>query len=329
MEQTYSSLKYQSISESTDEIVDYIDSRRNFKTFSLKTKWEKFNRLCMGGLEPNALYTIAGISGSGKSSFVNNIESDLFEMNPKANIAVLNFSLEMKSSKQVGRKLSYKLNKTTSELYTGNYKEPLNDEDFKKVQEASQTIKDLPIYYVDTPGTVDQIRNTIIQFSKNEGKGKWVIVILDHVLLTKGKSGEGERQMASELQRTFIELKKYGRMTIIQLSQLNRNIESSDRIANNSMHYPMRKDIFASDSIFHASDYLMVIHSPEKLGIEAYGLKGLPVKDLIYLHVIKNRDGAIGIIVFENNLKYNHLIETDVEDHLKKTEDEKDLKIKF
>jgi replicative DNA helicase len=237
----------------------------------------------------------------------------------------------MKSSKQVGRKLSYKLNKTTSELYTGNYKEPLNDKDFKLVQEAAETIKDLPIYYVDNPGTVDQIRNTIIQFSKNEGKGKWVIVILDHVLLTKGRSGEGERQMASELQRTFIELKKYGRMTIIQLSQLNRNIESSDRIANNSMHYPMRKDIFASDSIFHASDYLMVIHSPEKIGIEAYGLKGLPVKDLIYLHIIKNRDGGTGILVFKNNLKYNNLVETDIKEYLdsQPKEEKSNPKLKF
>ena len=270
MEQTFykNPLQYKSIETAAYEAVDYIDQRRHFKLKSLATKWSKFNYLCMGGIEPNVLYTVAGISGSGKSSFVNSLESDLFEQNPKASIAILNFSFEMLSARQVGRKLSYNLNKTTKELYSGDYKNPLNDEDFKRVEESVENIKKLPIYYVDTPGTVEQIRTTIKHFILNEGKGKWVIIILDHTLLTKGKTGESERITLADLQRLFIEVKKYSRTTIIQLSQLNRNIEESDRIANQSMHYPMRKDIFGADSLFQASDYVLVIHRPEIIGIE-------------------------------------------------------------
>jgi hypothetical protein len=56
-------LKYNHISKPTDEIVQYIDNRRKYKVKSLKTRWSKFNDLCMGGIEPNVIYTICGISG--------------------------------------------------------------------------------------------------------------------------------------------------------------------------------------------------------------------------------------------------------------------------
>jgi replicative DNA helicase len=95
-------LKYRHIKDPTTEIIDYIDKRRKGLTQSLRTRWTRFNNICMGGIEPNTIYTIAGISGSGKSSFANSLESDLFELNPNANFVVLSFSFEMLSSKQVG-----------------------------------------------------------------------------------------------------------------------------------------------------------------------------------------------------------------------------------
>ena len=97
-------------------------------------------------------------------------------------------------------------------------------------------------------------------------------------------------------------------------TQLNRNIESPDRISNPVMHYPKRSDVFASDSIFHASDYMMVIHRPEVLHIEDgnYGPSHLPTKDLVYLHILKNRDGEAKVLMFKNNLKYNSIDEISI-----------------
>ena len=61
MEQTsYNTLSYKPISDATDEIISYIDDRRKGHIESLRTRWKKFNRLCMGGIEPNTIYTIAG-----------------------------------------------------------------------------------------------------------------------------------------------------------------------------------------------------------------------------------------------------------------------------
>lgn len=309
MEQTSNKLDVKHISTPTKEILSYIDNRRKGIVKSLKTKWRKFNNACMGGIEPNTIYTIAGISGSGKSSFVNSLETDLFDLNPSEEIVVLNFNFEMLSSRQVGRKLSYKTHKTTIELYSGNpdqYK--VEDDDFEQLKKHGERIQQYPIFYVDRPGTVEQIRNTIIDFT-NKVKDKWLVIILDHVLLTRGKSGEKEREIIADLQRLFMEAKKWGKNTIIQLSQLNRNIETAERINNQMLHYPVRSDLFGSDSIFHASDVVIVIHRPEILGLDYYGQNKLAVKDRIYLHLLKVREGVPKILVFKNNLKYNSIEE--------------------
>jgi len=315
MEPNLNNLEIKHISEATSEILDYINHRRHGIIRSLRTRWPKFNRQCMGGIEPNAIYSVCGISGSGKSSFANSLETDLFELNSNENFVVLNFNFEMMASKQVGRKLSYKLKKTTSELYSASntddtYK--VSDVDFEDILKYANKIKEYPIYYIDCPGTVDQIRNTIISFrALEEMKNKWLVVILDHTLLTKGKATESEREIISSLQRMFMEQKKYGRISIIQLSQLNREIEDKDRINNPSLHYPMRRDIFGSDSLFQTSDYVIVLHRPELLGIEKYGPDNEPVKDRIFMHFLKNREGEPKVLRFENNLKYNRIDEVD------------------
>ena len=113
-----------------------------------------------------------------------------------------------------------------------------------------------------------------------------MIVILDHTLLTRGRSGEKEREILADLQRLFMEAKKWGQTTIIQLSQLNRNIETADRLNNPALHYPNRSDMFGSDSLFHASDLVLVLHRPEILRINSYSQNNLPVKDLIYMHLL-------------------------------------------
>lgn len=312
MEQTLSKgLHYRHIKEPTAEILRYIDNRRKGVNKSLKTRWSKFNRQCMGGIEPNTIYTIAGISGSGKSSFVNSLETDLFELNPNGDFVVLSFNFEMLASRQVGRKLSYKMRRTTNDLYSGNIEEThtsLSDYDFDAAKRHSEQLKQYPIYYVDSPGTVEEIETTIKHF-QSIYSDKWLIVILDHTLLTRSKSGDKERETLYELQKVFMQAKKVGQTTVIQLSQMNREIEGNERIINATMHFPMRRDVFGGDSVFQASDYVIVLHRPEILGIARYGPSKEPVKDMIFMHFLKVREGEPKIIKFVNNLKYNSIDE--------------------
>lgn len=241
-------------------------------------------------------------------------------MNPNIDFVVLNFNFEMSSYNQISRKLSAKLKKTVTELYSGKEDEKLSDEDYVRIVDSSNNIKNYPIYYADTAGTVEEIKNTILKFLNEDFvKGKWVVIFLDHVLLTKGKSGDSERIMLSELQYMFISIKKKYKLSIIQLSQLNRNIEDKERIMNPALQFPTRSDLFASDALYQASDIVMVIHRPALLNIFQYGLEKWPTEGLVYLHIIKNRNAEQKILCFEDHLKYNTLYDYNPYDSFLKT----------
>jgi len=309
MEQTYTNtLSIRPMSTVAQEAVDYIKGRKERTVTSLKTRWQKLNKQCMGGIEPNTVYTIAGISGSGKSSFANLIQTDLIDLNPSEKIVVLTFSLEMVGFRQVGRTLSNKLRKTTSTLYSSET--DLDDQTFSRVISVSNELKKYPIYFVDNPGTPMQVRDTIMKFYVEHIKNTHThfVVIYDHALLTKHIGSAIET--LSELERVFIQVKKLPLTSVIQLAQMNRNIEQPERINNPLSHYPMRSDLSSSDSIFQASDYVLVIHRPEILNIQEYGPNRLPTANKVYIHVLKNRDaGRPCILEFENDLAYNNLIE--------------------
>lgn len=307
MEQNLSNL-IRPMSVVANEAVRYIAGRREHKIVSLKTRWNKFNKQCMGGIEPNTVLTVAGISGSGKSSFANLITTDVIDLNESEDIIVLNFSLEMVGFRQVGRTLSNKLRKTTSALYSSE--KDLDDNTFRMVVSVTNKLKEYPIYFVDSPTTPTQVKDIIMQFYETYVKdtNKHFIIVYDHALLTKQVGSVLET--ISELERVFIQVKKLPMTSVIQLAQMNRNIESSERINNSMSHYPMRSDLSSSDAIFQASDYVCVIHRPEILNIQEYGPNHLPTSNKVYIHMLKNRDaGKPCILEFENDLAFNNLIE--------------------
>ena len=157
-QQSTNSLSFKHISVAANEAVKYIKDRKTHTINPLKTRWKKFNKACSGGLEPGNVITVAGASGTGKSAFVNTLESDLIDLNKGEDIVCLSFSFEMLSYRQVGRKLSNKLHQTTSELYSAET--DLSDDSLIKVEKAADRIKKYPIYYVDTPGTVEEVGET-------------------------------------------------------------------------------------------------------------------------------------------------------------------------
>ncbi|MFN9111574.1 MAG: DnaB-like helicase C-terminal domain-containing protein [Bacteroidota bacterium] len=320
-EQKFSSLEIKSVKTVADNTKQYIIDRRNSKQRSLRVKSEKVNSCFMNGFDWNRIITVAGLSGSGKSTLVRQWIREMIENNQEE-FEVLTFQFEMMGIDEIARDLSSKISKSVKEIYSATSK--LDEKSVEEVSYLLDEIGNYPISIVDNHGTVEQIRSTIIDFVK--AKEKNIVVTIDHTLLVKGND---EKETIDSLYQMLIETKKdidsmgYKVMFIV-ISQLNRNIESIDRLSNAKFHYPNKTDLFGASSVYFSSDYVIVAHKPILLleGIsETYGpvkkgfKNGLPLfkdaRPLIYLHVIKDRFGSNNkIIPFVDNLEFSSMNET-------------------
>jgi replicative DNA helicase len=307
--QSKTGLEIRAISEVAKESIDYMERRKSGKIKPLKTRWPKLNKVLLGGIEPNMAITIAGISGSGKSSVLNTMLLDLVELNPEQDVCVLYLSLEMLSYRNIARNISNILGVETYKLYSAYNK--ASDELIDKAKEQAEKLSKLNIYYVESAPNVDEISTLVKEFRKALPYETWLVVALDHTALVRGKLTKSERSTIVDLQREMIGLRKLFSTSIIQLSQMNRNIESTDRINNLRLHYPMRSDLYESDSVWQASDFVLIIHRPDQLGIAEYGTNRLPTEGKIFMHILKARDGDGGVIIqYDNELKYSNIKES-------------------
>lgn len=310
------------IAVSVEEALTYIDGRREGTITSLKTGLSKLDKNLLDGVEWNKIFSIAGMSGSGKSTIVEMLKRNFCYHNDTP-FKILSFEFEMSAAEQVSRNISGRMQKSTKWLFSGE-EEKLKDDDIEEIRRIAGQLKDFPIYSVERVGSVDEIIATIKHFAKIhelKAKNEGLVVTIDHVLLTKGKQGEGEKEIIDDLFHQIMELKKVFieigiKVIFIMLSQLNRNIEQVERRSNVSLHYPAQSDLFGASSIFQCSDYVLVSHKPANLELQSYGPpregfpKGLPIKNpknpaqcMIYWHLIKHRSGEPKIMMMVDNLK--------------------------
>lgn len=320
---TQTTLKVLPISSGIEKSLDYIRKRREGLLKSLKTSFKKLNAAFLDGIDWNRIFTIAGRSGGGKSTILEQIKQDFLALND-VDFVILSFEFEMLIEDQIARTLSSKTEKTVKELYSAT--KPLSDSDMVKIEEAAKKVAHPNLFYVDTTGTVEQIKRTILEFVTSQRlleKNMGLVVTIDHLLLTKGKDGEAEKAIVDELMYTLVDLKKYFasiglRSIFICLSQLNRSIEDPDRVSSPMLQFPNRNDIFASSAVYTCSDYVMITHRPADLvGMgKAYGPKGWPVKnphdnkkDMIYWHIIKERFGKPITLFLTENFEHSRIEE--------------------
>jgi len=305
-----------SLEDAARKELRYMRGRMSGEIKSLQTPWKKFNKAGMNGLEWGSIVTVAGMSGSGKTAILNELETGLFDKNPEENFAVLSFNFEMIARRLVGRKISKKLSKTTTQLYSADMEQPdqnLSNDTYKQAADYATSIKDLPLWYVDIPGTVQEIKNTIEHFAMGMemNMDRAVLVTLDHSILVKKFGEQNQLQTLYELAAMFNELKKKIKASFVIVSQLNRGIENVERIQNKNLHYPQKSDVFGADALYQYSDIFLVTHRPEMLNLRAYGPQDLEVRDVVYWHFLKLREGEPFIAKMRNRLKYNQILDFD------------------
>jgi replicative DNA helicase len=309
-ERGYSKLGIQTSKLATQSAHDSIADAKAGNRIVMASRWDKLNYMLLGGFQFGQTYMLCGASGHGKSYMLNMLLRDFTNPTLQRDVSktrILHFSFEMSAAAEMTRRISTITGISYRKLLSAD--RPLTNEEMQQVEVASKRLTDEPIYFVETPGNRQQIRDTIDRM-KQRFPDDDLIVTLDHTLLASQMPGENEIQTLAELGKMFIDIRKdFGTLNIL-LSQLNDKIESSSRRDPSvpSLHFPTKTDIHGSKQLYHAADVVLVIHQPALLGLEVYGPDRVPTmtedaKNLIAMHVLKNRHGTQGYTRMISNLE--------------------------
>lgn len=230
-----------------------------------------------GGLIPGDIVVVGGSSGSGKTHELGILKRNIMlaEINSESNNFVwLSNSLEMRLLSTVLRDLSPKLKKSKGRILRDSF----TDEEAELAKDYFKEMKD-GRFYLNEQGTDAKTFGVKIREFLEQHKGKQVFIDMDHIALQKGKDKKKDSvdDIMEEVQAIN---REYDNVFWIILSQLNRNILLRSRDKDNNAA-PNRGDLYQSDTIFQAADYLYIPHNPQRLGIIDY----LKVNREIYEHL--------------------------------------------
>ena len=209
----------------------------------------------IGGLHHSDLIIIAGRPGMGKTTVAMNIAFNAANAvytkraNEKYKGAVVFFSLEMSNNQLAARVLSSQAKIPSTHMRDGN----LTDEEFLKMTQYSNALKQIPLVIDDTADMSVPLMKTRLRRIANQFGGIALIVIdyLQLMTLPGGKHSENRVQELSEITRGLKILAKEMDVPVIALSQLSRSVEQrTDK-------HPMLSDLRESGSIEQDADIVM------------------------------------------------------------------------
>lgn len=208
----------------------------------LSTGFERLDEV-LGGLVEGTLVTIGGRTGMGKTAFAFNL---LRNLAIEKNIPSLYISLE--STEQLCTNILIAC--TLNIKYRGLLSGQLVAEEWEKLDKGLPRIVNAPVY-LDTKSTytIDDICKTVEE-SVQEHQVK--VVFIDYLQLIFAKTGFTENRYLelNYITRKLKALAKEFNITIVLLSQLNRNAEGEKRLD----HRPVLTDLRDSGTICDDSD---------------------------------------------------------------------------
>lgn len=304
-------LPIKSSKQASLEAKKIIDEGRTGIQQGLYTRFKALDHMLLGSWRFENLITLAGMSGGGKSYMLNMLRKDFAnkELNKAFNkpFRQIHFAFEMSASDEVIRLASSDIKSSYSDLISAY--QILPDNKYEQVVQMLKLYEELNIDYVEISGTVQDIYDTIKHYQGLYSQQS-LIISLDHTLLTEYNGEKDEIQLVSRLSKMMLRTRKEIQSMNIMIGQLNANIEDSQRIMTPSLHYPIKKDIHGSKAVFQDSDIVFVVHTPEKLGIQNYGMAQRETEDMVFNHVLKNRKGGqIGVIPMRQDYANGNLIE--------------------
>jgi len=245
-------------------------------TNGLRTRFTELDRL-LNGLNPGALYIIAGRPSMGKSSFATSL---LDNVAVRDQVPCALFTLEVTKEQVAENMLCGNARVDAHRLMRGE----LSSEDYDRVPVAAGRLAQAPLYIDDSPGmTLTRLRAKARRMVASHGVQMLVVDYLQ--LLTVGGSVESRQIEISRLSGGLKQLARELKVPVLALSQLNRGVEArTDK-------RPMMGDLRESGSIEQDADAVLLLYRHEY-----YDPTVIEAKGKAEVIVAKNRNGPTGSV---------------------------------
>ena len=252
------------------------------------------------GFQKGDLIIVAARPSMGKSALALNIALNSASVTPGA-IAI--FSLEMPAEQVATRLLAAKSKVEIQKLRTGS----LNDEEWSRLNEASQQLKKQNFYIDDTPGIkVSEMYAKARKLAQDEGL---YMIIVDYIQLIQatGKS-DSRQQEVSEISRRLKAMARELNVPVIALSQLSRSVEARQD------KRPMLSDLRESGALEQDADLVLFLYRDAYYNREEDNPE---TREDVELILAKHRNGPTGkvTLAFEKEINAFYGIKNAVEEN--------------
>ena len=252
------------------------------------------------GFQKGDLIILAARPSMGKTALALNIAMNSASVTP-GSIAI--FSLEMPAEQVAIRIMAAKARVEIQKLRTGK----LNDEEWSRLNEASQQLKNQNFYIDDTPGIkVSEMYAKARKLAQDEGL---YMIVVDYIQLIQatGKS-ESRQQEVSEISRKLKAMARELNVPVIALSQLSRGVEARQD------KRPMLSDLRESGALEQDADIVLFIYRDAYYNHEENASEE---REDVELLIAKHRNGPTGNIklAFEKDINAFYGIKNNLEEN--------------
>jgi len=239
--------------------LDVLDSRvTGGSAMGLDTGFTELNSLLLG-LHKKTLTIVAGVPGSGKTTFAMNMLENAMKAKSCEGAAVI-FSMEMSDTDIVERMLSSVGGVNQHSLRTSE----IDDIGWQRITNVMTTMNEWPLYIDETSSlNLMEMRTRLRRIARKNG-GKIGAVLVDYLQLMRSVERQPDRQReVAEIAVGLKSLSKEFDCPVVALSQLSRKV--SDRPNKR----PLMSDLRESGYIEQAADVILMIYRDEKHNLES------------------------------------------------------------